>query len=123
MTDIPAKALRDLDLLASDADAVKELSDAATKPTDEGELNDFIQKLQVHLLGNNAKAFADQLDQPERESTAIDGATGAAAERLKVAQKKFTIASNSSATWSNALTRPTTRCATQSRKQTTRCIT
>ena len=85
-----ARALRDL--LASDPDSLKELSNAAAKAADDGEPNDFIQRLidiQGHLLGDKAKAFADQLDQTEREFTAIDGATGAAAERLKLAENKF----------------------------------
>ena len=54
------------------------------------ELVDTIKQVQQSLIKDKAHKFKAQLQITERELTAINGATGAAAERLKRAESTFT---------------------------------
>ena len=74
------------ELLAQLARAAQ--SAASTKQVSD-ELVKTIQEMQQSLIKDKAHKFKEQLQITERELTAINGATGAAAERLKRAESTF----------------------------------
>ena len=80
-------------LLTQDATLLTELAEEATKATtnglDQSDLADKLMSVQRALLGDKAQEFKQQLQQTKQQLTAVNGASGVAAERLLKAEAKF----------------------------------
>ena len=94
ITTVMGPATADLQaLLTTDSTLLTELAAAAQKATADGleqsDLADKLRSVQRALLGDKAQQFQEKLQQTKQQLTAVNGASGAAAERLLKAEAKF----------------------------------
>ena len=94
ITTVMGPATADLQaLLTTDSTLLTELAAAAQKATADGleqsDLADKLRSVQRALLGDKAQQFQEKLHQTKQQLTAVNGASGAAAERLLKAEAKF----------------------------------
>ena len=94
ITTVMGPATADLNaLLTTDPTLLTELAEAAQKATADGleqsDLADKLMSVQRALIGDKAQQFQQKLQQTKQQLTAVNGASGAAAERLLKAEAKF----------------------------------